>query len=329
MRNRRFLATLGGVIAVAGLSACSLTAPKAEPVFRTPPAEPAATATPAPDSGAAAGAEAPPATGTPQVLRIAKLDGFSPVVVNGKGRTIYRFDRDRNDPPATTCVDGCGQTWQPVLAPNGVEVDAGIEDDLVGTVARPDGNDQLTLNGWPLYYFHEDLKLGQTAGHGTGDVWWAISPIGGRAEKSADPAPATKPQVLRLAEVDGLSPAVVVNAKGRTIYRFEKDDNSPSRTTCVETCAQTWEPVLAPNGVQVGEGIDGGLVGIVKRPDGGRQLTLKGWPLYYFHKDLKLGQIAGHGTKDQWFAITAGGGKAKKRSASSGGSNSGSGGDSY
>jgi predicted lipoprotein with Yx(FWY)xxD motif len=326
MRTHRFLAALGGVIAVAGLSACSLRAAQPEPVFQTP--APEASATPTPDSGEAAGAEAPPAGGAPQLLRIATIGGFSPIVVNGKGRTIYRFDRDSNDPPTTTCVDECNETWQPVLAPNGVEVDAGIEEDLVGTVTRPDGNEQLTLNGWPMYYHHKDLKLGQTVGHGTSKAWFAISPMGGRAQKDAEAAPATKPQVLRVAEVDGLSPAVVVNAKGRTVYRFEKDDNNPPRTACAGDCLKTWQPVLAPNGVQVDDGIDNQLVGVITRPDGSKQLTLKGWPLYYFHKDLKLGQIAGHGVKGQWFAITAGGGKAKK-SAASDGTNSESGSGSY
>jgi predicted lipoprotein with Yx(FWY)xxD motif len=323
MRTPRFLAALGGVIAAASLSACALSAPKAEPVFQAP-AEPTPTptASASPESGTAAGGAAP-GTGTPQVLKIAQLVGFSPLVVNGKGRTIYRNDRDSNEPPTTTCVEECLETWQPVLAPNGVEVDAGIEEDLVGTVERPDGNQQLTLNGWPMYYFHKDVGLGQTAGYGTGKAWFAISPSGGRAEKTGgERAPAKKPQVLRVAEVDGLSPAVVVNAKGRTIYRFEKDDNNPPRTACAGDCLKTWQPVLAPNGVQVGDGIDEDLVGVITRPDGSRQLTLKGWPLYYFHKDLSLGQIAGHGVKDQWFAITAGGGKAKKTGDSAGGGDS-------
>ncbi|GFJ75998.1 hypothetical protein [Phytohabitans houttuyneae] len=204
MRTSRFLAALGGVVAAASLSACSLSAPKAEPVFHAP-ASPTPTASA--ESGEAAGAEAPATTGIRQVLKIAQLAGLAPLLVNAKGRTIYRFDGDSNDPPATACVEDCLKTWQPVLAPNGVEVDAGIEEDLVGTVERPDGNKQLTLNGWPMYYFHEDLSLGQTAGYGTGDAWFPMSPTGGRAEKvNDDPAPAKKPQVLRIAEVDGLSP---------------------------------------------------------------------------------------------------------------------------
>ncbi|GFJ75999.1 COG4315 family predicted lipoprotein [Phytohabitans houttuyneae] len=66
-----------------------------------------------------------------------------------------------------------------------------------------------------------------------------------------------------------------MNAKGRTIYRFEKDDNSPSRTTCAGECLKTWQPVLAPNGVEVGDGVDEDLVGVIKRPDGSRQVTLR------------------------------------------------------
>ncbi|GAA4708041.1 hypothetical protein [Phytohabitans rumicis] len=307
MSTTRFFAALGGVIAAAGLSACATLGP----------AEPAAAPAEAPAQAAGEGAigAAPPAAGKPQILQVAQLRGFSPVVVNGKGRTIYRFDKDDNKPPATTCVDACLKTWEPVLAPNGVEIRTGVEEDSVGTVTRPDGAEQLTLNGWPLYYFHKDLSLGQTAGHGVGDAWFAISPRGGKAAKSAaQPPSAGKAQVLRVVQLDGFSPAVVVNGKGRTIYRFENDDNAPSKTTCVGACLNKWEPVLAPNGVRVEAGIDKDLVGTVTRPDGTKQLTLKGWPLYYFHKDLKLGQTAGHGVGDVWFAITPGGGKAEKYS---------------
>jgi predicted lipoprotein with Yx(FWY)xxD motif len=302
----RILAALGGVFVATGMSACSLVG-AAEPA--TAPAAAPATASAGAEAGQ--GAAAPPAK--PQVLRTAQIQGFDRVVVvNGKGRTIYRFDNDSNNPPETSCVDACLRTWEPVLAPNGVQVETGIEEDLVGSITRPDGTEQLTLNGWPMYYFHRDLELGQTAGHGMNGAWFAISTRGARAKREGGSVPSAKPQVLRVVQLDGFSPAVVVNGKGRTIYRFDNDSNNPPRTRCTGECLQKWEPVLAPNGVQVEAGIDEGLVGSITRPDGTRQLTLKGWPLYYFHKDLKLGQTAGHGVNDAWFAISPGGGKTQR-----------------
>jgi predicted lipoprotein with Yx(FWY)xxD motif len=104
-------------------------------------------------------------------------------VVNGKGRTIYRFDKESNNPPTIACTGDCVKTWEPVLAPNGVDIRAGVEQGLVGTIDRPEGK-QVTLNGWPLYYYFKDLELGQTAGQGIGGTWFAIAPNGKKAEQT-------------------------------------------------------------------------------------------------------------------------------------------------
>jgi predicted lipoprotein with Yx(FWY)xxD motif len=119
----------------------------------------------------------------PQVLRVAELDGLSQVVVNGKGRTIYRFDKESNDPTTIACTGDCLKVWQPVLAPNGVDIRSGVEQNLVGTIDRPEGK-QVTLNGWPLYYYFKDLELGQTAGQGIGGNWFAIAPSGKKATET-------------------------------------------------------------------------------------------------------------------------------------------------
>jgi len=128
-------------------------------------------------------------------------------------------------------------------------------------------------------------------------------------------APAGKPQVLTVNQVDGFSP-FVTNAKGRTIYRFDNDSNSPATSTCFDACAETWEPVLATS-IQIGSGaIEKDLVGTIDRPEG-KQVTLKGWPLYYFKTDKKLGQTEGHGKNGTWFAIAPNGKKAQKSGGAS------------
>lgn len=171
----RILAAVSGAVMVLGITACS------DGYTNEPAAvsanEPAAVNATQPPANAAPAAK-------PQVLRVAQLDGFSPIVVNAKGRTIYRFEKDSSNPPQSACTGDCLKIWEPVLAPNGVQIEAGVEEDLVGLLARPDGNKQLTLNGWPLYYFHKDLQLGQTAGHGVGKVWFAISPTGAKAKSA-------------------------------------------------------------------------------------------------------------------------------------------------
>jgi len=49
---------------------------------------------------------------------------------------------------------------------------------MVGTITGIDGEPQLTLNGWPLYYFAGDAAPGDTNGQGVGGVWWVLTPAG-------------------------------------------------------------------------------------------------------------------------------------------------------
>jgi predicted lipoprotein with Yx(FWY)xxD motif len=271
---------------------------------------PAAPATPPATTGPASGAGG----SAPLVLRVAELDGFSPLVTSGDGRTVYRFDRDSSNPPASRCTSACLRMWEPVLAPDGFQVEGGIEPEMVGTVTRPGGGEQLTLDGWPMYHFRDDLKLGQTAGHGVANVWFAMAPRGGRAEQAAAPAqPGTsgRPQVLRMANLTRFSP-IVVNGTGRTVYRYDRDRTNPPKSACTGECLERWEPVLAPDGVQIDATLDASLVGVITRPDGAQQLTLDSRPLYYFRTDRKLGQTAGHGVGDDWFAVSPDGSRAKR-----------------
>jgi Secreted repeat of unknown function len=43
----------------------------------------------------------------------------------------------------------------------------------LGTVARADGQQQVTYDGKPLYFFSGDKAPGDTNGHGVGSVWFA------------------------------------------------------------------------------------------------------------------------------------------------------------
>ncbi|MGH3664053.1 MAG: hypothetical protein ACRDT8_07970 [Micromonosporaceae bacterium] len=123
----------------------------------------------------------------PKVLKVTKLEGWMPFVTNDKGRTIYRFDDDSANPSKSTCFDECAKTWEPVLAPNGewrIQGD-GIDANQVGLIDRPEGQ-QVTLDGWPLYYFKNDQELGETSGHGVADKWFAIGPDGAKSCKESD-----------------------------------------------------------------------------------------------------------------------------------------------
>ncbi|MEO7784006.1 MAG: hypothetical protein ABIR97_05500 [Terracoccus sp.] len=48
----------------------------------------------------------------------------------------------------------------------------------VASIATPEGGKQLTLDGWPLYYFAQDVSPGDTTGQAVGGVWWVVDGAG-------------------------------------------------------------------------------------------------------------------------------------------------------
>jgi hypothetical protein len=61
----------------------------------------------------------------------------------------------------------------------------GLPASALGSIQRPDGSDQVTLYGLPLYYYAGDSGPGAAAGQGRGA-------FGGTWTADAPPAPPTK-----------------------------------------------------------------------------------------------------------------------------------------
>ncbi len=119
---------------------------------------------------------------------------------------------------------------------------------------------------------------------------------------------------------------VVTDSAGMTLYRFDKDTASPPKTSCEGECAKTW-PVVSAGGASAAPGIDAALIGEVTRPDGSKQLTIGGWPMYRYAKDTKAGDAKGQGVGGTWFASAPDGKKAGGGAAAGGGGGGGGYGD--
>ncbi|MFF7642883.1 hypothetical protein [Streptomyces canus] len=109
---------------------------------------------------------------------------------------------------------------------------------------------------------------------------------------------------------DGMG-TIVTDAKGWTLYRYDKDQVNMSM--CTGSCAQTWMPVMAQGTPKV-MGVQA-KVGIVTRDDGMKQITLAGWPLYRYVGDTNVGDMNGQGKDGTWYATTPAGKKAVTTSA--------------
>jgi predicted lipoprotein with Yx(FWY)xxD motif len=106
---------------------------------------------------------------------------------------------------------------------------------------------------------------------------------------------------------------VLVDGRGRTVYRFD-NDTTPGKSTCAPgVCASTWPAVIVTGTPVAGPGIDAKL-STFKRDDGKTQLQIAGHPLYTFAGDAKPGDTNGQGIIDKWYAVTADGDKAGDKS---------------
>jgi predicted lipoprotein with Yx(FWY)xxD motif len=115
-------------------------------------------------------------------------------------------------------------------------------------------------------------------------------------------------KMLAAASVTGLG-AVVTDADGKTLYRFDKDISQPPTSNCEGECASAWPPVLAGVATPMLKGIQDTQVGTTTRKDGSKQLTLNGWPLYEFAGDKSAGDASGQGVNGTWFAVAPDGSK--------------------
>lgn len=123
-------------------------------------------------------------------LNTRENDDIGTYVTDGAGRTLYRFDEDNNKPPKATCNGDCAKTWPPLLIKSpGKIFPNGINPKILGYVERADGHCQVTINGWPVYYFAKDKKAGDILGQGVKGTWFAVSPDGGKTKALPPAAP--------------------------------------------------------------------------------------------------------------------------------------------
>ncbi|HVQ93387.1 MAG TPA: hypothetical protein VMU51_20270 [Mycobacteriales bacterium] len=111
------------------------------------------------------------------------------VVVGPKGHTLYRSNKDTVNPSASNCIRRCVAIWPPLLGTPASFAVQGVDPKLLGTLRRVDGRTQLTLHGWPLYYFNKDAKPGDVLGEAAGDhVFHPVGPTGQPAGTTNPPS---------------------------------------------------------------------------------------------------------------------------------------------
>lgn len=142
---------------------------------------------------------------------------------------------------------------------------------------------------------------------------------------SAAATPTAPPGAATLATRTSALGAVLTDAKGRTLYLFEKDQKNESY--CKDACAAIWPPMPSSGHAKVTGSADVKKLGSVKRDDGITQLTYGGHPLYYYVADnSRPGSLSGQDAKEfgaAWYVVSP---KGDKLEAPKGKGKGGSGG---
>jgi predicted lipoprotein with Yx(FWY)xxD motif len=96
---------------------------------------------------------------------------------------------------------------------------------------------------------------------------------------------------------------VLASSRGLTLYYYTADKPHSGKSVCIATCATAWPPLAAPVKAPRGVRLPGPL-GVITRPNGVKQVTLNGYPLYFYVGDKAAGQAAGNGVGGSWHVIT-------------------------
>jgi predicted lipoprotein with Yx(FWY)xxD motif len=106
-------------------------------------------------------------------VKIMEKELLGKFLADGKGVSLYSFSKD--DKNASNCIEGCAVNWPPFYVDPSAVIE-GCESSDFTSIIRPDGKQQTTYKGMPLYYFKNDKYPGDTFGHGIGEVWFLVVP---------------------------------------------------------------------------------------------------------------------------------------------------------
>jgi predicted lipoprotein with Yx(FWY)xxD motif len=101
------------------------------------------------------------------IVSVASVDDAGDVLVDADGHALYTADQEADG--KVRCTASCAETWLPLTVSGDAELDDADVPGTLATVARPDGSDQVTLDGAPLYTFADDGGPGRVTGDGLSD----------------------------------------------------------------------------------------------------------------------------------------------------------------
>lgn len=124
--------------------------------------------------------------------------------------------------------------------------------------------------------------------------------------------PAAAADTVSLKSVSGVG-RILVDSKGFALYSPTQEQSGTIH--CTASCTAVWIPLTLSQGVSSPTASSSLMskLGTVMRPDGKKQVTFDGKPLYRFVPDGSPGKVTGNGASDQfgdrsftWHVVSSG-----------------------
>ena len=109
---------------------------------------------------------------------------------------------------------------------------------------------------------------------------------------------------------------ILVDQKGRTLYRFLKDKGR--RSNCSGACAHNWPPQTTSGRPHAAGRAKASLLSTTRRAGGARQVDYADHPLYRFSLDSGPGKTSGQGIEafgGRWYVVAPSGRAITKTSS--------------
>jgi len=242
------------------------------------------------------------------VVKLNNYTSLGSYLTDNSGRTLYYFANDSAS--VNSCSGGCAKVW-PIFHTDSLTsqfIGDGLSLSDFGEITISGGIKQNTYKGRPLYYYAPSNggtnKLeapGHTSGEGVGGVWFVAKPdytimltraqlVGNNSKNYIfDTAGTPSPTY---SEGNGKS-IYFTDAKGVTLYIFKPDKFNTNTFTKPDFSNDPVWPLYQMDKIVVPSVLDKSLFGVIT-VFGKKQMTYKGWPLYYFGQDaMTMGATKG------------------------------------
>ncbi len=207
-------------------------------------------------------------------------------LVDKDGYALYFFSNDYNG--RNFCAGGCKAVWPYFYAANLTQANLGTGLNVADfDTIVVNGTNQTRYKGWPLYYYAPNGTTLEPTGQITGENinnWIVAKPdytimlanaqlVGNDGKNYLD------------TYVEGVGKTVYfTDAKGMTLYAFKPDSFNINKYTKPDFSNNATWPIYDTTKIVVPSILDKSLFASIS-VFGKKQLTYKGWPLYYFGPD--------------------------------------------